>query len=284
MKKSKNVLLCVDGLNILHRGHYTSYSSGGSEPSAHSIKGMLNIILADIRRVKATHVAVIFDRPGGNFRYDIYPEYKKGRKLDGPNFYAILPTIKKVLNLAGIKVYGKVGIEGDDMIASVAARGSAFCRRVYISSNDKDFASMVNDIIHLLKPKGVILDESGVFKQYGVYPEQMVEYLMMLGDKVDNVPGINKVGHVTASKLLNQHGSLKHIYQRASLSAKMRKNFDEARPKFKLTRKLITLQTNLMDHITADDVVIKGPQPGLKRLCAELDFHATYHDIVKTLG
>ena len=280
----KRTLLVFDGLNILHRGHFTSYAAKDEEPNAASIRAMLNIMLADIRRVDATHVAVVFDRPGGNFRYDLYPDYKKGRKLDGPNFYAILPTIKRLLNLAGLKVYGKVGIEGDDLIASIAARGAMFCRKVYISSNDKDFAWMVKENTHLLKPKGLILDAEGVFREYGVHPHQMIDYLMMLGDKVDNIPGIDKVGPKTASKWLAKHGTLKKAYYNEKFTPTMRKNINRAKPWFKLTRKLITLQTHLMDHLEPSDLKIRGPQPGLKALCNELGFTSAYRDIVKTLG
>lgn len=284
-KKRKKVLLVVDGMNILHRGHYvTPPMNNAAGIPTNAMRGMTTIMMADIKRVGATHCAVIFDRPGDNFRHRLYPEYKATREKleDALDLNTIVGITKRLINAMGIKVYGTKGVEGDDLIGSAAVRGSEWAK-VFIDSNDKDFASLVNDRIRLLKPKGITLDAAGVFDTYGVHPHQMVEYLMMLGDTVDNIPGINKVGPVTAAKWLSKHKTLRNVLRDEKFTAKMQPNIDAARPFFSLSKKLITLKTDFLENMEEDHVLIKGPQPSLKPLCAELEFNSTYSLIVNTL-
>jgi DNA polymerase-1 len=284
MKNSKHVLLVCDGMNILHRGFYATppmFNKAGEPTNA--LRGLVQIISADIKDVGATHCAVIFDRPGQNFRHRLYPEYKAHRpKLDGVDMRSMVLPAKKLLNAMGIVVYGKPGIEGDDMIGSLAVRLSKKAM-TYIVSNDKDFAALVTDRIHLLKPKKLILDAQGVFDTYGVHPHQMVDYLMMLGDSVDNIPGINKVGPKTASKLLAAHGTLKAICRDAKHTPKMGENFKAAMPFFKVSRKLITLDTSRLHNVKLEDTLIRGPQPNLKAMCDRLEFRSTYTQIINAL-
>jgi DNA polymerase-1 len=290
----KPITLVCDGMNLVHRGFYASYGFGkdkkdptllsDDEFKSIAVRGLTNIILADIKRVEATHCAVVFDRPGKTFRHRIYPEYKANRaELSGIDMRRMVLPAKNFLNLLGIKVFGKKCVEGDDLIGSIAVRASKH-GKVYISSNDKDFASLVNKRIFLLKPKGEVLDADGVFETYGVEPKQMVDYLMMLGDSIDNVPGINKVGPVTASKLLAKHGTLKAVCSKEKFTAKMRVNFDQAEPMFDVTRKLITIDTTHYQDLDIDSLKLSGLKPGLKQACAEFGYKSLYTTIINTLG
>ena len=279
------ILLVVDGLNLLHRGHFAVPPlTNAAGMATNAIRGLITILLADITRVKATHVAVVFDRPGKNFRHRMYPEYKANR---GPHDTELRPQVlpaKRLLEAMGIPVFGKRGVEGDDMIGSIAVGLHRKTKRTYIDSNDKDFGSIVNKRIHLLKPKGVILDEAGVEEFYGVPPSMMVEYLMMLGDKVDNIPGINKVGPKTAAKWLVKHGSLRAVLSGEKFTPKMKANVDAARPFFSLSKKLVTLKTDFLPDLTIDDVRLSGLKPELARLCKELNFTSTHSMIRNVLG
>lgn len=279
-------LLVADGHNLLHRAYYATPQLNNADGlPTNAIKGFVNILLADMRRADATHVAVVFDRPGLNFRHKLYPEYKANRE-HGPHadLGPVLPVTRSLLREMGIRVYGKRGIEGDDLIGSLAVRAADMGHRVVISSNDKDFAALVDDQIVLLKPKGLMLDHDGVVEAYGVTPDQMIDYLMMLGDAVDNIPGVNKVGPKTAAKLLKQHGSLRSICREAKLTPKMTANFKAAKPFFKLSRKLITLRTDYLEDFKMSHVRLRGPQPGLERMCQQLDFRSTYKTILSALG
>jgi len=281
----KNVALVMDGMNILHRGFYASFGfNSGRKPQdlseqevkTFAARGTVNILLADLKRIQATHCAIVFDRPGKNFRHRLYPEYKAERPiLDGPSMRQVVMPTKKLLNALGIRVFGTPGIEGDDLIGSLAVNLSKQAQ-TYISSNDKDFAALVTKRLHLLKPKGLILDEKGVFETYGVHPKQMVEYLMLLGDSIDNIPGVHKVGTKTAAKWLAEYGTLKAICRDATFTPAMQKNFDAARKQFDLTRKLITIDTSHLSHVNLDTIRIKGPQSDLKAICDDLDFKSTY--------
>ena len=284
-KDAMNTLLVADGLNLLHRGYFATPEMTNSEGiPTNALKGLVNILMADIKRVTATHCAVVFDRPGKpTFRHKIYPEYKANRPHNGADLRPVLLPAKKLLNAMGIRVYGTPGIEGDDLIGSIAVRLSKSAK-VFISSNDKDFASLVNNRIHMLKPKGLVLDVEGVFNHWGVRPNQMVDYLMMLGDSSDNIPGINKVGPKTAAKLLAEHGTLKAVCRDATLSSKMQVNFDNARKHFELTRKLITVDTSLVPNIKLSDTLFSGLQPELRAICDDLNFNSTYTQILNTLG
>lgn len=287
-KKPKATLLVVDALNVLHRGFYvTPPMSNKAGVPTNALRGFLNILLADLKFVGATHAAVVFDRPGKNFRHELYPEYKATRGEDdgdtSKDIRSNIPMLRKLLHAMGIKTFGKRGIEGDDMIGSLGYRMSKKGAMVYIASNDKDFGALVSPTLHLLKPKQLILDEEGIVKTYGVRPDQMVDYLMMLGDTVDNIPGINKVGPKTAAKWLAKHGTLKAACRNEKFTPKMRENVERARPLFQMTRKLITLDLTRLANVKLADLVIGGPSPSLKPLCDELEFHSTYKTIMSTL-
>ena len=191
--------------------------------------------------------------------------------------------LRKLLHAIGVKTFGKRGVEGDDMIGSLSHRMSKKGAMVYIASNDKDFGALVSPTLHLLKPKQLILDEEGIVKTYGVRPDQMVDYLMMLGDTVDNIPGINKVGPKTAAKWLAKHGTLKATCRNEKFTPKMRENVERARPLFQMTRKLITLDLTRLANVELADLAIGGPNQDLKPLCDELEFHSTYKTIISTL-
>ena len=282
----KNNALIVDGMNVLFRGYYASpaQKQGADKDGCFvaAVRGFINILLADIRRVNATHCAVVFDRPGKNFRHALYPEYKAHRGSQGPDLRPSITPTRQMCNAMGVKVYGRKGVEGDDLIASLAVRASEEAN-VFISSNDKDFAALVNKRVHLLKPKGVVLDSEGVLSEYGVRPNQMVDYLTMLGDKVDNIPGINKVGPITASKLLSEFSTLSNIYAKAKHTASMQANFDEARPFISTARRLITLDTSHYKGFDLADIRLGRFDPGkVDALCDRFEFKTLRTTIYNT--
>ena len=281
----KNSTLIVDGMNYLHRGFYATppmYNKDGLATNA--IRGFINILLADIKHVSATHCAIVFDRPGQNFRHRLYPEYKAQRSKDGPDLRPSVTPIRHLCNAMGIPVYGKRGIEGDDLIGSLAVRASKHSM-VHIASNDKDFAALVNRRINLLRPKGIKLDVDGVFEEYGVWPDQIVDYLTMLGDGVDNIPGIDKVGPVTAAKLLAEFSTLKNVYRKAKHSVNMQKNFDRAKPFIATAQKLITIDTSRFPNFQLAQIKLGGlDRQRIDQICDELDFKSTRTSIYNTLG
>jgi DNA polymerase-1 len=285
----KKKLLIVDGMNLMHRGHWSMAklsSKKGIKTGA--IKGFFGIMLADMKELEITHVAVVFDGKGPNFRHKLYPEYKANRKelKTNPDYEEMIeqvPYVIKVLKSLGIPTYKENGIEGDDIIGCIAYQLQEKFDKIYISSSDKDFASLINEVVHLVRNKGEIIDRKGVIAKWGVKPEQMVDYLALQGDKVDNIAGVKKVGAKTAAKLLKTYGDLPTIYKnRKSFSKKMRENFEEARPRLPLNRKLITLDVEVFD-VKIKDVKQKEPNVSkFKALCKELDFKKTKTDLERT--
>lgn len=287
---NNKVLLVVDGFNYLYRGfHATNYMKEpeDADPTL-AIRGFISILLSDLTFVEATHCAVVFDRKGDNFRHRLYPEYKGTReKLDEsiPLHAQIFP-LKALINAMGIKAYGIRGQEGDDIVGSLATRAyeTDSDATIYIGSRDKDFASLVNERIHLLRPQKEILDAEGVFATWGVYPRSMVEYLMLLGDKVDNIPGVYRVGPKVAARVLNEHGSIKK-WLKTKMTPALAKNVEDVKDFFPTSKKLITIKTNCLPNMRMDKLVIGKPNNKvIDQICGELDFHGMKKQIKKTLS
>lgn len=220
-----------------------------------AVKGVINILMSDIRKTEATHCAFVFDRKGKNFRSKLYPEYKAGREHSDSPRDQIRP-LRHILKAMGVSVWGQRGIEGDDITGSIATRCSELGALAVISSGDKDFHQLIaDDKIHILPPKGEPGGEEVTIERLGIKPSQVIEYLMMLGDSVDNIPGVDKCGPKTAVKLLTQYGTLKRILRHLdTLGPALREKFEDSRGHFDLTRKLITIDTGLYPDLRLDDL------------------------------
>lgn len=260
---SDQTLAAFDGHNLLFRAYYAMktkrHLANSNKPitPAEVASIFLQVAFSDMKHINATHCAVVFDSPGGSFRNALYPEYKAQRSDAEFDVDAVLKLLKKLLKAMGLRVFCKAGIEGDDIVGSLAMQ--AYLRtdwNTYIVSVDKDFASLVRDRIFLLRPKKDVLDESGVARVFGVPPRLIVQYLMLLGDGVDNIPGVNNVGPKTAAKVLNEHGSIKK-WLRCPMTPAMQKNVDAARPFFSVSHKLITIRTTYLRELDMDSLEIR---------------------------
>lgn len=288
-------VLVVDGHNAVWRGFYAingytgqkevMTSNDGNDTSA--IKGFVNIFMSDVRKSKATHSAVVFDKLGETRHHEIYPEYKANREQSetSERVSSQIPTVRLLLKAMGVKVYGKRGIEGDDISGSIAYQMAQAGNNVVISSNDKDFAALVSSKVKLLWPKAdKLAGAEEVEEKFGVPPSQMVDYLALLGDKVDNVPGMPGIGGKTAVELLKKYGSIPNIYKHLSeLTPKKRETFLENKEQCKISRKLITLDVNA---VTVDLKKLEFQEPDfdeIRHICRELQFDQTYGQILKFL-
>lgn len=272
----KPVILVADGMNLMYRGFYAIEGFKCKDPDYKpnymmAIAGMSAILIKDMQTIKATHCVVVFDAPGGNFRVKLYPEYKAHRTNGLPLHGTITRRARKFFKSAGIKSFCIEGEEGDDLIGSLAVTLSKY-GKVYISSNDKDFAALVNRRIHLLHPRQEVLNEGDVKIKFGVRPDQIVEYLMLVGDSVDNIPGVNKVAGKTAARLLNEFESLSNILDGSHTPA-LARNLRAARKQFKLTRKLVTIKTDCLPHVTLQDVRLRGLSDRFAEYCKRYSFH-----------
>ncbi len=276
-------LLLVDGSALLYRSHFAFArnplkNSKGEVTSA--AFGYLNTLLPLLDERRPAHIAVVFDSRGPTFRHREYPEYKAHRPSMPEDLVTQIPKIRELLRLLGIPIVEQEGVEADDILGTLAVEAARDGRAVWILTSDKDFYQIVSDKIRLLSPRGrgesvEVIDRAGVRARFGVDPEQMVDLLALMGDAVDNVPGVPGVGEKTAAQLIAAHGSLEAIYRsldcvpRASLREKIRDNEGKAR----LSQRLVTIRTDLpLDFRWQELERAPADLPELVRTLGELEF------------
>lgn len=215
--------LLVDGYNLAYRSFYAVpdlHTQGGFPSNA--ITGWLRTLLKLQEREKPHAVYVFFDLGGGQRQLELLPSYKAQRKESPEAFLKQIPLIKELSTLMGFAVIEKEGVEADDCIASMAHRLAQDAQNaVYIVSADKDFAQLVSDRVYQLLPPAtpkqspdwICLDKNGVEAKWGIAPSQIVDYLALIGDSSDNIPGLPGVGPKTALSWLGTHQSLQGILE-----------------------------------------------------------------------
>ena len=215
-------LLLVDGSSYLYRAFHAmpdlraDPNDRGSHPTG-AIRGMINMLNALRKEYPdAPYAACVFDAPGKTFRDALYPEYKAQRAPMPDDLRSQIAPIHEVVRLLGWTVLAVPGVEADDVIGTLARAAAGQGVEVVISSGDKDLAQLVTPHIVIVDTMtGKRRDEAGVLAEFGVRPDQMLDYQVLLGDAIDNVPGVNKVGPKTAAKWLGEYGSLDAIVAQA---------------------------------------------------------------------
>ena len=246
-------LLLVDGSSYLFRAYHAlpDLRNKAGEPTGaiHGMVGMLRRLRDDIRlHGGATLGAVVFDAPGRTFRDDLYEHYKANRSQTPEALVAQIAPIHELTQALGWPLLVVPGIEADDVIGTLATRARAAGMRTVISTGDKDLAQLVDDetlLVNTMTRDGVpptVIDAAGVRDKFGVDPGQIIDFLTLTGDAVDNVPGVDKVGPKTAAKWLNEYGSLDAILQNADqIKGKVGENLRAARDWLPRGRELVTV-------------------------------------------
>jgi len=249
--KFPNTLYLVDGHAVLYRYHFAfkenpMRTSGGVITSA--VYGMAKLLATLIKNYPMTHLAVIFDPPYRTWRKDFYPNYKANRQ-DKDDISDQIEQAYALVNTWGIYTGAFKPLEADDVIGILAKRAAAAGWDVRIATKDKDYMQLVDERVKLLdlgkvigKDEVTIIDREAVKTKFGIYPEQVVDYLSMVGDTSDNVPGLNGVGPKWASDLLNQHQTIDGIYEHLKdLPKAKRLAFEAGRDDMVRNKKLIRL-------------------------------------------
>ena len=253
---SEKLLLLVDGSSYLYRAYHAlpDLRSPDGFPTG-AIHGMVAMMKWLRERYPAAHAVCVFDAKGPTFRDDWYPEYKAKRAPMPDPLRQQIEPIHEVVRLLGWPVLEVPGIEADDAIGTLARVAAASGHKVLISTGDKDLAQLVTPTVTLIntmtKPPEV-LDIAGVTAKFGVPPERIVDYLTLIGDTVDNVPGVDKVGPKTAAKWIAEHGSLDGVVAAAdSIKGVAGENLRKALDWLPTGRKLITVVTDcdLTGHV-----------------------------------
>ncbi len=276
MSKPKKHLVLVDGSSYLYRAFHAmpslSNSKGMPTGAAYGIVNMLRRLLADY---DPSHLAVVFDAKGKTFRDDLYSEYKANRPPMPDEMRQQLDAIRSLVKALGMPLLEVPGVEADDVIGTLAKQGKNSGFDVTISTGDKDMAQLVNESVTMVNTMdNSRLDPEGVEGKFGVRPEQMVDYLTLVGDAVDNVPGVPKVGPKTAVKWLKEYGSLDSIIATADqIGGKVGENLRGCLDRLPLSRQLVTIKCDVDLDVGPDELERKAADESqLRELYADLEF------------
>jgi DNA polymerase I len=263
-------LVLVDGSSYLYRAFHAlpPLSNSRGEPTG-ALLGVLNMLVKFVKEYRPTHIAVVFDAPGKTFRDDLFTQYKAHRPPMPDDLRTQLEPLLEILRSQGLPVLRMSGVEADDVIGTLACRAAGGGQRVLISTGDKDMAQLVNESITLVNTmSNSTLDRAGVKLKFDVYPEQIVDYLALVGDSSDNIPGINMVGPKTAAKFLNQYGTLDGLIAHLDeIGGKVGDNLRAGRDTLELSRSLARLRTDLELPLQPAELRIGEPKvPELRAL------------------
>lgn len=266
---AENPFILVDGSSYLYRAYHAfpPLTNSQGEPTG-AMYGVLNMLRSLIIQYKPSHVAVVFDAKGKTFRDELYEEYKSNRPPMPDDLREQIAPLHEMVQAMGLPLLSISGVEADDVIGTLALKAAADGRDVLISTGDKDMAQLVTPKITLINTMtNVILGPDEVKEKYGVPPELIIDFLALMGDSSDNIPGVPGVGEKTALGLLQGIGSLDDIYQQLdniatlsfrgakTLGAKMAEHEKVA----KLSYKLATIKTDVELDKTFDDLVVNEP-------------------------
>jgi DNA polymerase I len=241
-------LVLIDGSSYLYRAFYALpplTNSKGAPTGA--VYGVLNMLSKFVREFTPPHIGVVFDAPGKTFRDELFAEYKAHRPPMPDDLRSQTEPLLAAVEALGLPVLRVDGVEADDVIGTLACRAAAAGQAVLISTGDKDMAQLVNEHITLINTmSGTILDRAGVKAKFDVFPEQIADYLALVGDSSDNIPGIDKVGPKTAAKWLASYGTLDGlIAHMAEVPGKVGENLRAGLSTLALSRQLATIRTDL---------------------------------------
>ncbi len=209
-----NPLILIDGSSYLYRAFhaYPSTMTNGEIPT-NAVYGVVNMLRAMMRQFASERMAVIFDAKGKTFRDEMYSDYKANRPPMPDELRCQIEPLHQIIRAMGLPLISIEGVEADDVIGTLAAQASQVGMPVLISTGDKDMAQLVNEHVTLINTMtNVVMDREGVIEKFGIPPELIIDYLALMGDKVDNIPGVPGVGDKTATALLQGIGGLQSLY------------------------------------------------------------------------
>ncbi len=260
MDNKKFVL--IDGSYYMFRAYHgmPDLSNSKDEPTG-AIYGVINMMRKLFNEYRPDYLAVVFDAKGKTFRNDLYPDYKAHRPPMPDDLLCQIAPIHNLIRALGIPLLMIDDVEADDVIGTLATQASQQGLKTFISTGDKDLAQLVDDNITLVNTmSNVILNSKGVMEKYGVPPASIIDYLALMGDSADNVPGIPKVGPKTAVKWLTEHGSLENIVKNADdIKGKVGENLRTNIEQLYLSKELVTLKLDVDLEFKPHELVQKLP-------------------------
>ena len=277
-------LLLIDAYAMIYRAYYAfirvpRINSKGENTSA--IFGFLITLDDLIKRVQPTHLAVVFDPPGPTFRHEAYEQYKAQREETPEDIRRAVPIIKQILRAKNIPAIEVAGFEADDVIGTLAQQGQAAGFEVYMATPDKDYGQLVDEHIFIYRPRHMggfeKMGPQEVCAKYGLqHQRQVIDFLGLMGDASDNIPGCKGVGEKTAIALLQRFGDIDTLLQHTDqLKGAQQKNIQEQAENIRFSRFLATIRTDVPITLDAEALIVKQPDAEtLTALYQQLEFNS----------
>jgi len=261
-------LVLIDGSSYLYRAYHAlpKLTNSAGEPTG-ALHGVLAMINKLVREESAKHIAVVFDAPGKTFRDDMYAEYKANRPPMPDDLREQVQPLIDAVEAMGLPLLRIEGVEADDVIGTLCRRCAREGLNVLVSTGDKDMAQLVNDKVTLVNTMtGQVLDRDGVKTKFDVFPEQIIDYLALVGDSSDNIPGVPRVGAKTAAKWLNQYPTADDIIENAEdIGGKVGESLREHIEQLRLSRELATIRQDIELPANFDDLTPGEPDEAALR-------------------
>lgn len=259
---SKNTppVVLVDGSSYLFRAYHAlpPLTTSKNHPTG-AIKGVISMIRRLEQDFPGSKMVVVFDAKGKTFRHDLYEEYKANRPPMPEDLACQIEPIHEIVKAMGLPLLTVTGVEADDVIGTLANEATSKGIDVVVSTGDKDMAQLVSDHVTLINTMTETrMDRDGVVEKFGVTPEQIVDYLALVGDKVDNIPGVNKCGPKTAVKWLQSYENLDNVIEHADeIKGKIGEYLREATETLPLSRELATIRTDVELDFGLEDLKLR---------------------------
>lgn len=285
MPIQNKTLILVDGSSYLYRAFHAlpalMNSKGMPTGAAYGLINMLKRLMADYPH---EYIAVVFDAKGKTFRDDLFPAYKATRQEMPSELVQQISPIHQIIRAMGIPLLMVEGVEADDVIGTLAKQATEHQLHTIVSTGDKDLAQLVNKNVILINTMtNTTLDPKGVIEKFGVTPERIVDYLALVGDTSDNIPGVPQVGPKTAVKWLQQYQSLDNIIANADkITGKVGENLRATIPQFPLIKSLVTIKQDVSLNITFADLTVKpADKKALMQWYKELEFKSWLSELLQ---
>ncbi|MCK5477466.1 MAG: DNA polymerase I, partial [Methylococcales bacterium] len=276
--QSQKHLVLVDGSSFLFRAYHAvpplTNQEGKPTNAIYGVANMLRRLIADH---KTDYFTVVFDAPGKTFRHDMYDQYKANRPPMPDDLRVQIEPLHNLIRAMGLPLIIESGVEADDVLGALAQDAAKQGFNVVISTGDKDMAQLVTEKITLENTmSNTTMNIEGVFEKFGVKPEQIIDYLALIGDSVDNIPGVPKVGPKTAAKWLGLYESLENLIEHADqIKGKVGENLRGSIEQLPLSKQLTTIKCDLNLPYTIDDLKCQTQDKAeLKNLLEQLGFSA----------
>ncbi len=292
---NKKRLFLLDAYALIFRGYYAfiknpRINSKGLDTSA--ILGFTNSLLDVIKREKPDYLAVCFDKGGSVDRNEMFPEYKSNRQETPEAIKIAVPYIEKILEAMKIPAIVKAGYEADDIIGTLAKKAEKEGFETYMVTPDKDYAQLVSENIFMYKPPrmGNGYEKWGVEEVQAKFsverPEQVIDFLGMMGDSVDNIPGLPGVGEKTAKKFIGLYGSMEGLFENIhELKGKMKEKVEANQELGLLSKKLATIMLDVPVELEQDKLIFEQPDiEATKAIFTELEFRRLTENLIKTFS